>query len=666
VHSVNGMPNGIPRLKSRTCVTRALRLVITLATTISAAQTPKHPLDGLTAPEYWAVYDTIKASNRVDAETRYPFITLHEPAKDEVQRWKQGEPFRREALVVVKQGPHTFEAIVDVLARKIVSWKEAPGVQPNLIEEEIQGLDEEVKANPEWQAAMRRRRITDFDTISCSGSSPGYYGLPEDKTHHVVRVICYDRRGVWESDGRPIEGLAVEWDRDGGKVLRVIDDGIVPIPQGPVSYDIDSVGPLRNVPTPVRVEQSQGLSFTVDGHQVAWQKWKFQFRIDRRVGLIVSNVGYADGENLRSILYEGSLSEIFVPYMDPSEAWYHWTFIDAGEFADGFASPLEPGADCPENAVFFEQVYANSRAIPQRRPRAACLFERASGDIAWRHEGMSGVESRKARELVLRTIATFGNYDYVFDWTFQQNGRIRVSVGATGIDYIKAVTSKTAAEDHDGRASAYGRFVGAHSVGVDHDHFFSFRLDLDVDGTANSLVRDRLIVEQQPPENPRRSVWVAKPEVAQTEQQAKLRMSMDHPEEWRVINPNVKNSLGYPVGYEIVPGDNAMSLLLPEDYPQRRAGFTDYQLWVTPYRDNERYAAGDYPVQSRGGDGLPAWTSANRPIQNTDIVLWYTMGFHHVPHSEDWPVLSTMWHEFELEPVNFFARNPALDLPEQY
>jgi primary-amine oxidase len=159
---------------------------------------------------------------------------------------------------------------------------------------------------------------------------------------------------------------------------------------------------------------------------------------------------------------------------------------------------------------------------------------------------------------------------------------------------------------------------------------------------------------------------VAKPEIARTEQQAKLQMHMAEPEIWRVINPSVKNPLGYPVGYQIMPGDNAMSLLSPDDYPQRRAGFTDYQIWVTPYRDDERYAAGDYPNQSKGGDGLPAWTKADRKIENTDIVLWYTMGFHHVPHSEDWPVMPTMWHEFELRPYNFFSRNAALDLPKKF
>jgi primary-amine oxidase len=226
------------------------------------------------------------------------------------------------------------------------------------------------------------------------------------------------------------------------------------------------------------------------------------------------------------------------------------------------------------------------------------------------------------------------------------------------------VKSRTANEDSDGQASMYGRFIAENTVGVDHDHFFSFRLDFDIDGTANSFVRDRLNVKRLPASSPRRSLWVAEPEVAKTEQQAKLHMSMEHPEIWRVVNPSVKSPLGYPVGYELMPGENAMSLLLPDDYPQKRAGFTDYELWVTPYNSNERYAAGDYPMQSKGGDGLPAWTKANRSIENTDIVLWYTMGFHHVPHSEDFPVLPTVWHEFELRPYNFFARNPALDLPK--
>src|SRR5262249_7343501 len=147
-------------------------------------------------------------------------------------------------------------------------------------------------------------------------------------------------------------------------------------------------------------------------------------------------------------------------------------------------------------------------------------------------------------------------------------------------------------EDRDGTASEYGRFVAENTIAVNHDHYFSFRLDFDLDGVKNSFVRDRLSTKRLPANSLRKSVWVAEPEVAKNEVQAKAKMSMEAPEIWRVINPSVKSAFGYPVGYEIMPGDNAMSLLSPDDPPEQRAGFADYQLWVTPYAADERYAAG--------------------------------------------------------------------------
>jgi primary-amine oxidase len=629
-----------------------------------AAQAPQHPLDGLTATEYWTIYEVLRASGHTDADTRYPFITLHEPPKNEVQSWKPGQGFRREAFVVVKNGPRTFEAMVDVAGHKLISWEEKQGLQPNLTDEEIFGAGEQVKGTPEWQEAMKRRGITDYATVACVGITPGYFGTDEEQNRRLQHITCYDLHGVSEVFGRPIDGLDIVWDADAHKIVRVSDTGPVPVPQAPANFDAASVGRLRDALAPLSIEQPQGPGFRLEGNQVTWQKWHFHFRIDRRVGLVVSNVQYQDEGRLRSILYEGSLSEMFVPYMDPDGAWYYRTFFDPGEFSDGFSSYLVRGVDCPNNSVYFEQVFANEKGIPLRVPNAACLFEQDAGGFVWRHLGISGiVESRKERNLVLRTIGVFGNYDYALDWTFRQDGTIKVAVGATGLDQVKGMKIPTANDDHDGHDGRYGRFIAKNTVGVDHDHYFCFRLDFDIDGTANSFVQDVLKVERQPPENPRKSVWVPETEVAHTEQQAKLRMEMDHPSMWRVVNPAVKNPLGYPVGYEIMPGDNAMSLLLPEDYPQRRAGFTDYQLWVTKYNENERYAAGLYPMQSRGGDGLPAWTKGNRRIENTDIVVWYTMGLHHIPQAEDWPVMPTMWLGFELRPYNFFSHNAALDLP---
>jgi primary-amine oxidase len=628
------------------------------------SQGAEHPLDALTAPEYWAATEVLHTAGKTDAKSSFPMIQLKEPPKEEVLAWKPGQPMRREAFVMVEQGRQVFEAVVDVGAKKLVSWTEIKGVQPPYISLAQEGeIDGALKDNAEIVAALKKRGITDLNTVFCGGYGAGFFGTPAEKDQRLLRIICLDIRGGTEGAGRPIEGLTAIYDGYEGKVLRVIDEGIVPIPKDAGMYDSTALGKLRDVPAPLKIEQPLGPGFRLSGQSVTWEKWHLHFRIDRRVGLIVTNVAYQDGDRLRSILYEGSVSEMFVPYMDPGEEWFARTFFDIGETNDGFSSSLEIGSDCPENAVYFDQVYADHKGVTYLKQRAACLFEQPSGYMAWRHDEGS-VESRKSRELILRNIGVFGNYDYLFDWIFQQDGTIRVRAGATGQDEIKSVKSRTAAEDTDGKDGMYGRFISENIVGVDHDHFFSFRLDFDVDGTANSFVRDKLRTKSLPADSLRKSVWVAEPETAKTEEQAKARMSMEQPEFWRVINPNVKSPLGYPVGYELMGGENAMSLMAPEDYPQKRAGYTDYQVWVTPYRESERYAAGDYPTQSKGGDGLPAWTKANRPIENTDIVLWYTIGFHHVPHAEDWPVMPTVWHEFELRPVNFFAHNPALDLPK--
>lgn len=360
------------------------------------------------------------------------------------------------------------------------------------------------------------------------------------------------------------------------------------------------------------------------------------------------------------------MSEIFIPYMDPDVGWCFRTYLDAGENGVGrLAVALASGLDCPTNAVFFNAIFVHDSGDPYTKKNAACLFERYTGDISWRHyEAVTDRNDiRRRTDLVLRSISAIGNYDYIFDWVFRQDGTIEVAVGATGIPQVKAVSGRITADDVEGRDTAYGHRVADHTVAINHGHFFSFRIDLDVDGRQNSFVDERLISETFGEPNARKSVWVVDSRTASTESDAKLRIDFQVTSLWRVINPNVLGPLGHPVGYQLEAKANAVSLLNSEDFPQRRAGFTDFHLWVTPHDPKERYAAGVYPNQSKGGEGLPAWTSANRPIENTDIVLWYTFGFHHVVRTEDWPVQSTVWREFELKPFDFFQHNPALDLP---
>jgi primary-amine oxidase len=352
--------------------------------------------------------------------------------------------------------------------------------------------------------------------------------------------------------------------------------------------------------------------------------------------------------------------------MDPSFAWHSRNFIDAGEFsAGGLTKPLLAGRDCPDHAVYFDHVVAGDDGRPADRPNMICVFERVAGDVSWRHIG-DPKASRPKRDLVVRMAAVLGNYDYLFDWVFDQNGSIRIGVGATGIVETKTVVESDASTRPTGdtRADAYGRFVAPNIVGVNHDHYFSFRIDLDVDGPRNDFLIDRLKSVTLPDDNPRRSVWVVDETIAPSESQAKLTIDYNRPAVWRVASESTTNQVGYRTSYQLMPGSNGNTLLTADDYPRRRAGFIDHHLWVTPYSPDERYAAGEYPTLSEPGMGLPAWTSADRSIRDTDIVLWHTIGMHHVVRAEDWPVMPVLWHWFELRPFDFFDQNPAMDLPE--
>lgn len=617
-----------------------------------------HPLDPLTAAEIAAARVILREAKHVDDASRFAFVALREPAKAEVIEWRRKRgAFPRRAFAAIRDRGKVYEAVVDLIQRKVDSYAEIHGVQASFLLEEFMGVGDIVKADAGWQAAMKKRGFESFDAVACMPLSAGYFDVPEEKGRRLVRVPCFDGRSTRNVWGRPIDGLLAVVDLGERKVMKLVDGGIVPIPEAPAEY------PRRaNASAPARVAKP---GFEVKGHEVRWERWRLHARLDARAGLVVSMVAWDDGDKVRPILYQGNVAELFVPYMDPDPLWYFRSYLDMGEYGLGkLTSTLITGVDCPPNAVYLGDAQADDVGAPQVREQVVCFFERATGDVAWRHyDFLDGTnESRTSRELVARSVATIGNYDYVFDWIFRQDGTIRVNVGATGVAEVKAVVPRGAASPGGAAATAYGHFVADHTVAVNHDHFMSYRLDFDVDGTKNSLVVDEIHATKSP-QGPRKSLWTARSRVAKRESEAKLHMSMEHPALWRVINPDVSKVGGSPTSYELHAGHTAMSLLSADDFPQKRGGFTAYSLWATAYDPRERHAAGDYPNQSPGGEGLPAWTAKDRPLEGTDLVLWYTLGFHHVVRAEDWPVMPTSTHGFELRPFDFFPRNPALDLP---
>jgi len=334
-----------------------------------------------------------------------------------------------------------------------------------------------------------------------------------------------------------------------------------------------------------------------------------------------------------------------VPYGDPSAGWFFRNSFDVGELGLGaMASPLRPGLDCPENCAVLDAVVADESGEPQVIPGAVALYERDAG-IAWKH----GENVRRARELVLSYLTQPGNYEYGFDWIFHQDGTLEMRVALTGIMAVKAVA--------DGVHDPYGHIIEKNISAVHHQHFFSFRLDLDVDGQTNRVVEMNSTAMPAGAQNPQNNAFMMQETPLRTERQAQRNISLESSRRWIVQNPATG------AGYALLPGENAVPFARPESWVRKRAGFLNSHIWVTPFSPTEMYPAGDYPNQSRGGDGLIKWAAADRPIDNKDVVLWYTMGITHNPRPEDWPVMPVHPAGFKLVPWGFFPRNPALDSP---
>ncbi len=638
------------------------------------------PLDALTPQEYWTIYKTMRDAGHAGEKTIFASILLHEPTKQAVLAWKSGDPITREADVVMLDEGKSYAALVDISAKKVEDYHELKGEQANFTSEEEHEVDEGIKHDPRIVDALKKRGITDLRHTVCFATPAGFIDLPEQKdpSRRIGWGGCTDAEGSisgpWD---REVPGLFFVVDMTTKKVLRVTDYGAVPMAETTGIYDAMGGEALPGT-KPVTLSMPEGPSFTIDKGLISWMNWRFRFRIDPRGGVILNNVGIMDQGAIRPIMYEGGLSEMYVPYEDPEETWNSHVFLDAGEYfmntGLGMLKPLVAGIDCPDYGVFFSTFMAREDGAPFERPQTVCLFERTKGDPAWRHSDENGTFGRPSRELVLRSVATVGNYDYILDWRFEEDGTITGAVGATGILEVKPVSDTNVSngmsaglEDKNapGGPVQFGTLIAPGIDAVDHDHFFSFRLDLDVDGVTNSFMSDKLVPYKIPGNKEtygRHVIWAMQPTMPKTESEGMQDISMQHPTMWRFISDK-KGPLGNPTGYALMPGLTAATLLPPDEWPSKRAAFADHQLWVTPYEPGERYAAGTYVSGSRGTDGLGAWTKKNRNIMNTDIVAWYTVGFHHNPRAEDWPQMPTMWHEFQLMPFNFFPKNPGMDLP---
>ena len=221
---------------------------------------------------------------------------------------------------------------------------------------------------------------------------------------------------------------------------------------------------------------------------------------------------------------------------------------------------------------------------------------------------------------------------------------------------------ETTANGHTAAGSS-GHLVAANVVAPHHQHFFSFRLDFDIDGPKNVVHEMNTRARAAGPGNPFLNGIVMEETLLRTETAAQRSMNMQAARTWQVLNTSERSTLGYHPGYIIVPGGNSLPYVAPASQVRRRAGFVNNHFWATRYHEDEMSAAGTYPNQSSGGDGLPRWAANNESLVGQDVVVWYTLGITHIPRPEEWPVMPVTHVGFKMIPGGFFTRNPALDVP---
>lgn len=629
-------------------------------TDVAVKITATHPLDRLTEEESAAGVALIKADQRFGPRMRFGSVNLHSPAKADVLAFEPGNPFERaiDAVVLDNSDGSTHEITASLTAGGITRWERLEGVQPSVILDEFFESEETIRNDPGFQAAMAKRGITDMDLVTIDPWSAGSYGDQLESGHRIIRglVWVHDKPGD-NQYARPIDGLMVIVDLAANKVIRIDDERVLPVPDEPGEWSSQFVGEPRKGVKPLEIVQPEGPSFTLDGDHLSWQKWDLRIGWHTREGLVLNTISYTDGDEVRPVLYRASMCEMTVPYGDPSSTQARKNAFDIGEYGIGMlANPLTRGCDCLGEIRYLDAHVCNAAGEVMRIPQAICIHEEDFG-ISWKHTDFrtEDVAVRRLRRLVVSFIATVGNYEYAIYWYFYQDGRIENEIKLTGI-------LSTGGLD-DGEDTRYGTRLGKNLYGPNHQHFFCMRLDTQIDGLKNSVVEVNTVAAPAE-ENPYGNAFYGAQTVLAKESAAKRNINPMTGRYWKIISSERTNKIGAPTGYKLVAGETILPFATEESSIRRRAGYMWSNLWVTPYDPAERYAAGDYPNQHAGDDGLPKWTAADRPITDTDVVVWYVMGHNHLPSLEDWPVMPVASIGFTLKPSGFFDHSPVMDLPE--
>jgi primary-amine oxidase len=618
-----------------------------------------HWTDPLTEAEIAEVVALVRADARIGERPRFWGIAVEEGLARALAPG-QGRPVR---LVVMNPDEHAAWEVgawtsgTDREA-SLASWSPVDAERPGVSSEEARMCAQACREDAGFQAALKRRGIDDVSLVWVDPESITGFE-PEDLVGRRLSWGTVWHRESEDDNGyaRPVAGLVPIIDLETLEVIRIEDHGVIPMASETGVFRSGTWGPDREV-APLEIIQPEGPGFDIDGQLVTWQNWSFRIGFTHREGLVLHDVVYRDGDEVRPVMKRAAVNEMYVPYLDSDPTAYRKNFFDWGEYGAGpLTASLELGCDCLGEIRYFDAAVLNGHGEPRTIANAICMHEE-DHSILWKHVNTRTGEAdvRRARRLVVSSFATVANYDYGFYWSFYQDGMIDLEIKLTGILSVSGID--------DGLTPAHGRMVSPNVQAPNHQHYFGLRLDMAVDGPLNRLFEVHAEVEPDEALNPYGNACRMVRTPLLSESVAARNSDPSRAVHWLVEGTSRTNRFGDATGYRVTLPNTTRLFVRPGSIAERKAPFVAKQLWATAYDANERFIAGEYPNQAPlGEDGVQAWQQADRSLDGAELVLWPVVGVHHDPRPEEWPIMPAHRMGMRLEPDGFFDRNPSLDLP---
>ncbi|RDL33912.1 Amine oxidase [Venustampulla echinocandica] len=644
----------------------------------------QHPLGPLTASEITESARLIRALWPANTNIQFKVITLQEPNKADLVPFlaaeHNGQPtpiIERRSFVVyyLRNTDKLHEAIVNLSNGKVeTNVRLGPNVHSNIDGEEILTIEKIALADEGVKAEIAKLQLPEGAVVISDPWIYGSDGINDDLFTDAKRLFqCFlyvrDPNNPSEADSNhyamPLS-ISPVVDPATMKVTRIdflptgVDASIKePSPykvQQPNEY-IPEAQDLRKDLKPLNVTQPEGTSFQVSnfseqGHEIAWQKWTFKVGFNQREGMVLYDVHYAG----RPLFYRLSLSDMNIPYADPRHPFHKKAAFDLGDAGAGImANNLELGCDCLGSIHYLSAILNDDKGEPLNMPNVVCIHEQDNG-IGWKHTNYRTGRAAivRNRELVLQSIITVANYEYILAFIFSQAGEVMYEVRATGILSTQPID--------EGISVPWGTVVHPGVLAVHHQHIFSLRVDPMLDGSLNRVVYEEAHPMPRDDFNPHGVGYTVSETPVTTS--GGYDLDYDVNRTFKIQNSAVTNPVnGKPVAYKIMAPPFQKMLADKDSFHFKRAEFADHNIYVTSYQDGELYAGGKYTNQSRGGTGVRSWADRKDNVKDEDIVVWVQFGINHVPRIEDFPVMPCEIIKVSLKPVNFFEKNPALDVP---